>query len=344
MVWSSTPVCGRSNCAFTRASALSARSGRSCSTAIISPSLTTRAPAFSAALVSAPFNCAPCAGGRTRRACSMPGKHEIAGVLRLAGDFIERVLARRRVTDNRVRGDRFDRDVLHVPLDALALHQLPVGHALAGRVGIGHHAGLHVQPGGGRLQLLARHLQQDGFRLGARAAQRRTEIAHVHGAEGAHVVGAQFGIAQNHVHRVVRHVEFFGEDLCQHGHRALPQFHLAGKAGDPPIGADPQVGVEVGRVSLPGRQARGFLRGERTDTETEEQAGTGHRQQFAAAQAGSGGFRAIGRFHSAPPLGAPAASWMASTIRTCAPQRHRLSSMWRAICSGVGLGVLSSSA
>ena len=42
--------------------------------------------------------------------------------------------------------------------------------------------------------------------------------------------------------------------------------------------------------------------------------------------------------------GAMTASWMAARMRTCAPQRHRLSSMWRAICSGVGLGVLSNSA
>ena len=251
------------------------------------------------------------------------GKHEVAGVLRLAGDFVERVLARRRMTDNRVRGHRFDRHVLHVALNALSLHQLPVGHALAGRVGICHYASLHVQPGGGRLQLLARHLQKDGFRLGARAAQRRTEIAHVHRTERAHVVGAQFGVAENHVHRVVRHVEFFGEDLCQHGHRALPKFHLSGKAGHPPIGSDPQVGVEVRRVALPGRQARGFLRGERTDAETEEQAGTGHGQQFAAAQAGSSGFRAIGRFHSAPPLrraGGVLNGFQDSNVRAAAAQ------------------------
>src|ERR1039458_5887669 len=74
MVLSSTVGGGGSNCALTRPSARSARSGRSCKTARRSPSLTTRAPNFSAALVSALSSLAPCAGGLTTRPCSKPGK------------------------------------------------------------------------------------------------------------------------------------------------------------------------------------------------------------------------------------------------------------------------------
>ena len=59
----------------------SARSGRSCRTARMSPSLTTRAPAFSAAVVSASFRLRAVRRRTQEAGVQHAGKQEIAGVL-----------------------------------------------------------------------------------------------------------------------------------------------------------------------------------------------------------------------------------------------------------------------
>ena len=71
-----------------------------------------------------------------------------------------------------------------------------------------------------------------------------------------------------------RHVELLGQQLRQRRHDALPHLDLPDEAGDPAVGADVQVGVEVGRVALAaGRQSRGLLAGAgRVDREQHEQA------------------------------------------------------------------------
>ena len=234
------------------------------------------------------------------------------------------------MSDHRERRDRLHRHVLDVPLDPLAFHQLGVGHALAGGW-VAHHPGFDLQPFHRRLQVFAGQLQQDRASLGAGRAQHRTELPDVQGTERTHVPRAAAGIAEDHIHRVVRHVQFFGQQLGERGGRALAQLDLAGKAGDASIRTDPQVGVEIGRITLAHRQACGFLRRYK-----QEQPGAGQGEEGAPGE--------LVR-HSEPPFtSATAASSMASSTRTCEPQRQRLPSICRITSSRVGLGVFWSSA
>src|ERR1035437_7867390 len=78
-------------------------SGLACSTAIRPSSRITRTPgSFSAALVSALFSRAPSAGGRTSRACSMPGRITSAEYFALPVTLsaaLEGVVLRKRLLD-----------------------------------------------------------------------------------------------------------------------------------------------------------------------------------------------------------------------------------------------------
>ena len=259
------------------------------------------------------------------------GKSEVAGVLGFPGDLFEGILAAGRFADDGERRHGLYRHFLEMAFDALALNQLRVGDALVRRQGVGDYAGLHLQPLGRCLELLGGHLEKDRPGFGSGRAHDGAQIPDAHGAERAHVVGAEVSVAHHHVHGVEGDVQLLGEELCQCGHGPLAQFHLADETGDPALGADAKVGVEIGGTGLAAGQPGRLLEGVQIDPEEYEQARAGHGEEIAAS-------------HSAPPFTAPAASWMASTMRTCAPQRHKLSSMCWRIWARVGWGVLSNSA
>ena len=199
----------------------------------------------------------------------------------------------------RIRLHRLHRDLFQVTLDALALDQLPVGDLFARRRGIRHHPSLHLQPICRHSEPLRRQLQQHRARLRSRRAQRRAQYRDVHRSEGAHVIRAEIGIAEHHIHRAVSHIQLFRQNLRQHGAAALAQLDLAGEAGDTPVGADAQVGIEVGRPGLPrGQPPRLLLVGTHPlHSEENEQPRTRQGEKSTATDV-----------HHAPPMAAPAAS------------------------------------
>ncbi len=271
-----------------------------------------------------------------------PGQHHVAGVFRPSGHLVQPVLAPRRRADH-LESRRLHRHIRQVPLDAPALHQLRIGDRVRCVARIANRPRLRAQPLHRHVQPLRRHREQHRLGLRSRPPHRRPEQRRAHGSERAHVVRAQVGIAQHHVDAFERHVQFLGQRHRQFRHRALSQFHLAGQAGHPAVRADLQIGVQVRRPALPRRQPRRLLRRRRVRAEEHEQPGA-RGQKFAPLHGARR--RRFRRFagHHAPAFGACAASWMASRMRPCAPQRHRLSSMCRTICSRVGCGVRRSSA
>ena len=173
IVLSSTPGCGRSNCAFTRPSARSARSRpfmqHGHQVAILHYA---RAELFGGGGVHVLERRA------VRRRPHQPRvqqsrESEIGGVFALSGDLVQAVFAPGGVRRHRERRHRFQRHVGQVALDALAIDQFRVGDALAGRRGIRDHTRLHLQPLGGRLELFGGHLQQHRPRFGGGGAQGR---------------------------------------------------------------------------------------------------------------------------------------------------------------------------
>ena len=227
-----------------------------------------------------------------------------------------------------------------MPLDALALHELCVRHAPAGIAGVAHDAGLRAQSVDGDLQFLGGEREEDGARLGDGAAQHGAELADVQRTERPDVPGADFRVGHDHVDGVEIDIELFCDELRERGLRTLSQLDLADEARGAPVRTYTQVGVEIRRVARAAGKPAGFLGDQSVDPEENDEtgaAGKGH--ELAPAES------ALLAAHRAPSGRGPAAAVsMASRMRTCEPQRHRLSSMCRTISARVGLGFLRSSA
>jgi hypothetical protein len=73
-----------------------------------------------------------------------PRQPDVARVARLAGHLFQGVLAAWRATDHAERCGRFEGRFLQTALDALALDQLTIADASAGR-GIAHNAVRHLK-------------------------------------------------------------------------------------------------------------------------------------------------------------------------------------------------------
>ena len=283
------------------------------------------------------------------------GRHDVAGVLRLAGDLLHRVAARRRRAHDREVRDLLERrPAVETPLDARARGQLAVAHALRA-IGPGHdHAVAPLEVAGGHLQPLGGHLHQDCPRLGGGRAQHGAELPDAQRPERAHVPRTQVGVAHDDVHGHQRDVQLLGGELGQRRHRALPHLDLADEARDTAVGTDVQVGVQVGGIALAARGKPGWLlpADKRLDREDHEQARRGQLQEAAPVDGldkSPAGWQLDGVVwpdHRAPPAiaMAVAAVSMACTTRTCAPHRQRWSSICRTMSARVGLGFLSSNA
>src|ERR1039458_7752431 len=240
---------------------------------------------------------------------------------------------------------------LQMPLDLLTLDQLAVGAALLLILLVEYHAIPGHQLRLGHFESFRRQLQQDGFGLSGSRLQGGTKRARRHRAVRPLVPWAAFGIAHDDLHGIQRRLQFFGQHLRQRGDRPLAHLDLARETGHPAILADPQKGIEVGGCSLaPAPLATGFLRHRQiAQRDKDKDAGAQSFQKLPPALREE--LHVIleiqlqvifcGHIYWTPFI-SPAALWMASMIRVCAPQRQRFWSMPRMICSRVGLGFFDS--
>ena len=188
--------------------------------------------------------------GRSHDPCVQRARQRnVAGIPGPAGHLVECVFARRRPADDGELPRRLDRDLLDVPFDALALHELAVGHANGRVADLADDSVFRLEPIGWNLQVLGSQLQQHGPGLRRGGPEHRAELPDRERAERSHVPRAEIGVAHDHFDRVERDVELFRKQLCQRGHRALAEFDLADEARRAPVLGDPEIRVEVGRVA-----------------------------------------------------------------------------------------------
>ncbi len=86
-------------------------------------------------------------------------------------------------------------------------------------------------------------LRENRSGLGGGGPHCRSEEACRHGAESAHIPGAQSGVTHDHLHPFERYVQLLREHLCQRRHHSLAHLDLSRETGNLAVLVDSQEGV-----------------------------------------------------------------------------------------------------
>ncbi|MNO86962.1 hypothetical protein D3C76_783770 [compost metagenome] len=190
-------------------------------------------------------------------------------------------------------------------------------------------------------------LQQQLTHLRRRVEQRGPAVENTVTAGGVAFVGRQRRIGGEQVDRCRGNLQTFSGNLQQGSFDAGAQFDLTGVDGDA-FRADADPGIEIGI----GAQAAGQIRcqhhrakrinfGVRPGTPRRRHQGKRHQQDPPTQESAATVIDLFNHHHIALPF-CLATRLIASIIRRCVPQRHRLPAMYsRMVCSS-GCGLLSS--
>ena len=168
-------------------------------------------------------------------------------------------------------------------LDRFSLGQPAIGDLFLGVVALLDHTVMGHEPCLVEAEVLRGQLDQYSPGLSRCFSQGRTEEANASRTKSPHIPGTEIRISHDQVDRGQGHVEFLGQDLGQGGHNPLAHFDFSGKAAHPPVGCNPDKGVEIRWEPLAARRAP-FLRRKYIIGEKNEEASTDPFQKLAAAQ------------------------------------------------------------
>src|SRR6516164_8787394 len=204
--------------------------------------------------------------------------------------------------------------------------EFPIRHGLAvvADRAVFHRRGVvamvQVHPLGGEIE---QHLAH----LGAGVAQRDAAVLDRLASRGEAFIGCLSGIAGDERDALRLDLELVGGDLLERGEDSLTKLNLAGADRDGAVGVDAYPGIEHPVVGEAARELR-RLGGKSAGSEAEGEGERARALNEAAAGKDEAGHRAISR----------AARATARRMRTCVPQRQRLSAKaWR-ISVSLGCG------
>ena len=265
------------------------------------------------------------------------GHFHVGDEVLLGEDFWRDVLALDRLTDDlvifRVLRLGFAGRVKRIA-DLLVPVELDVEVATADQIGIADllrgvargvdDAVRHCQLIGGKSQLVCRHVDQYASRFRGGDTHLPAALLDAGRAGGAALVYGDRRVAHEHLDRLERHVELFGDHLADGNEHALAHVHLAEVGRHGAIGVDRDVGRQLirrqrrlgrDRHSVVGR-ADGLERDRGADRDHECAAGS----QQSAARKGCGFF--VSGHDGLPQPIAAAARLTARRMAMCVPQRH----------------------
>ena len=194
--------------------------------------------------------------------------------------------ARLRRTDQPVIGSWFGGgERIELQHGALPGDQRADGDAAIRRVADRHHAVIDAQPSRRHAEFNRSPRQQPVPRLRRRRAQGHRMHLNRRARDGAALIGRARRIAQHHVHRVERHVEFFGGDLRECGADAGAEIDMAvqrGHAAVVPHGK--QDFVALGRVARHGDRLSAYRRGRWRRRSCDDEHAIGRKKVAALAR------------------------------------------------------------
>ncbi len=182
-----------------------------------------------------------------------PGQPDRLDILELSGDFRRDLISRHRRTENGVGAGVFrDGSVVHREIEPLVPDQLAIGDKLGWVALHENDAVLDRELVDRNAQLVRGHLEQGFASGGQRLAQPiRAELGWMRLTAGSNpLIRSEGSVADDKSYAIQRNVELIGDQLVLDRSEALPEFTLAGIAGDALIlrNGDPRIDLIQGNI------------------------------------------------------------------------------------------------